>query len=203
LKHAISIQPVVTNDWPRPVPKNKGLCTYKAPQHRPSYSASTRDLTPVKRYGLLGLLSDQTQPSVQDSDGKRRASVDDYALGKRLKLTMTEGVGLNLTSAKKHNMNVENNEFKGTDRSQGEETVHRNLQGVYETKQSNTMESFTTGGIAESLHADADGASSITKSGPLENAAEEIAMTNSGDIAAHGDKLVNDRVSPSAATIAW
>jgi hypothetical protein len=48
------------------------------------------------------------------------------------------------------------------------------------------MEIFTTGGIAESLHANADSASSITKSGPLDNAAEETAMTNSGDIAASG-----------------
>jgi hypothetical protein len=111
--------------------------------------------------------SDQTQPSVQDGDGKRRLSVDDNALAKKLKLTTTKG-------AKGHDMNIK------SDESQGEETVHRNLQDVYDHRHE-----------TESLHADTDGASNITKSRPLDNAAKEIAMTTSDGFANMGELEVD------------
>lgn len=123
----------------------------------------------------------QIEPSsVHDGDGKRRALVEDNTLTKRAKLATTKGVGLSVTSA-----DAENDELKAADQPQGEETVHGNMQGIYDDYRHET-----TSDIAEPLHASADSASSITKSGPLDNPAKETTMTTS---TAHGDELVNNK----------
>jgi hypothetical protein len=67
-------------------------------------------------------------------------------------------------------MNIGNDELKAGVQSQGEDG---NLQ--------ESPAQHTPSGIAKSLYADPDGASSNTKSGPLD----------SGDIIAHGDELTN------------
>ena len=117
---------------------------------------------------------DQTQPSISDGGGKRRLSSDDNALAKRPKLTTTNDIGI--TSAEEHNMNVGDDESKASVQSRGKETANGNLQG------NPVLAQHTTSGIAESLYADADGASSVTQTGPLDNVEYGNELANKGEL---------------------